>query len=222
MKMNLKKHLINKKASLFILLAFTLVSCEKSNKTTDVGNLVVDSNETKENNNKNLENEENLGIKERKKDNSDKKDPNEKPKEEVFKISEHMEDICQNLKNLHHFSSNRTSILNNNIENLKKLNCEIKSNLNKFIYQEKDSIVMASIVKNSEIKQLDKTTYQFNLTISCGESVTNGLNRDQVGLNLIEYLKDNKYNKNISYIIKLNNEDTKADIILNNLDWYEK
>ena len=221
MKMKQKRHLINKKVSLLFLLTFFMVSCGKGEKQLDVGNSIA--NENKANDMEKITDED-LGIKERPKDNADKKSTEQidNSKKEVFKISEHLEEINSTLKNLHHFTNNRSSILETNIDGLKKLNCEIKTNLNQSIYQERDSVVMASIVKNSEMKKIDEYTYQFYFTIACGESATNGLNRKQVGLNLIDYLKDDKYNKTISYTLKINEDDTKGEITLNDINWYAK
>lgn len=219
MKKKQRKHLINKKASLFLLLAFSLTSCGKP-KSTDVGTLIVDEN--KANNEDTTEKDKEFGIKERKKDTSDVKTEIKENETSVFKLSEHIEEIGETLKKLHHFTNNRMSIYENNMETLKSLNCSFDTELNTIVYQEKNSTVIASIVKDFKVTKIDDKTYNFDLVIATGESLTGGLNREQVGLNLIDYLKDDKYNKSIRYILKINDDDTKGILNLNDLKWFEK
>lgn len=219
MKKKQRKHLISKKASLFLLLAFTLTSCGKP-KSTDVGTLII--NENKSNNEDTTEKDKEFGIKERKKDTSDVKTEIKENATSVFKLSEHIEEIGETLKKLHHFTNNRMSIYENNMETLKSLNCSFDTELNTIVYQEKNSTVIASIVKDFKVTKIDDKTYNFDLVIATGESLTGGLNREQVGLNLIDYLKDDKYNKSIRYTLKINEDDTKGILNLNDLKWFEK
>lgn len=219
MKKKQRKHLISKKASLFLLLAFSLTSCSK-NKSTEVGTLIVDEN--KSNNEEVEEKDKEFGIKERKKDTSDVKTEIKENETSIFKLSEHIEEMGETLKKLHHFTNNRMSIYENNMETLKSLNCSFDTELNTIVYQEKNSTVIASIVKDFKVTKIDDKTYSFDLIVATGESLTGGLNREQVGLNLIDYLKDDKYNKNIRYTLKINEDDTKGILNLNDLKWFEK
>lgn len=219
MKKKQRRHLISKKASLFLLLAFSLTSCGKP-KSTEVGTLIVDEN--KSNNEDIAEKDRDYGIKERKKDTSDVKTEIKENETSVFKLSEHIEEIGETLKKLHHFTNNRMSIYENNMETLKSLNCSFDTELNTIVYQEKNSTVIASIVKDFKVTKIDDKTYNFDLVIATGESLTGGLNREQVGLNLIDYLKDDKYNKSIRYALKINEDDTKGTLNLNDLKWFEK
>lgn len=149
---------------------------------------------------------------------------NKQEDKKEFKVSEHLEEIKAQVTNFNSFKVGDPNHFENIKSALGKLHVKVDDNIKTpfTIYPDRNRMVFSGIIIDKKVTVEDKIV-TFDYTIRHAVSAVTTKKPTEVGKNVMDKLKDNKYetlNKQVKYVLTINESDTEATLELKSDKWW--